>query len=119
MDVVDLKKLLELFETVLDEFWKACSGSEIKVSDLDFGEAEPPRSWRRFYFVAFRSSYPLAGCSPAEPASVSLDGESLRAGPINAIEDHRSSLTLQSKTVENHPHVLEKKHTHRGLVAVG
>jgi hypothetical protein len=38
VDVVDPKKLLELFETVLDEFWKACSGSEIKVSQFAFGE---------------------------------------------------------------------------------
>ena len=29
------------------------------------------------YFVTLRSSYPLAGCSPAEPASVLLDGRSL------------------------------------------
>ena len=32
------RKLFELFETVLDEFWKACSGSEIKVSTVAFGE---------------------------------------------------------------------------------
>jgi hypothetical protein len=31
-------KCFELFETVLDEFWKACSGSEIKVSTVAFGE---------------------------------------------------------------------------------
>src|SRR5207249_2694307 len=31
-----------------------------------------PKKGRRFYFVA-SSSYPLAGCSSAEPASVSLD----------------------------------------------
>jgi RHS repeat-associated protein len=102
-----------------DEFWKACSGSEIRVSDLDFGEAEPPRSWRRFYFVAFRSSYPSAGCSPAEPASVWLDGGSLPTGPVNAIEDHWSSLTLQPKTVENHPHVLEKKPEENALFVFG
>ena len=33
--------------------------------------------WRRFLFRRRRSSYPLAGCSPAEPASVSLDDENL------------------------------------------
>src|ERR1043166_4812682 len=32
------RKLFELFETVLDEFWKACSGSKIKVSNIAFGE---------------------------------------------------------------------------------
>jgi len=32
------RKLFELFETVLDEFWKACSGSEIMVSNVAFGE---------------------------------------------------------------------------------
>jgi hypothetical protein len=38
VDVVHRKKLFELFEKGLDEFWKACSGSEIKVSEFAFGE---------------------------------------------------------------------------------
>src|SRR2546421_9923712 len=33
------RKSFELFETGLDEFSKACSGSEIKVSRFAFGEA--------------------------------------------------------------------------------
>ena len=37
--VVHPKKVVELFETGLDEFWKACSGSEIKVSEFTFEEA--------------------------------------------------------------------------------
>src|SRR2546421_1455850 len=41
--------------------------------------------WRRFYFVAFRSHYPLAGCSPAEPASVWLDGKNLTASWAGSI----------------------------------
>jgi len=38
VEVVHSKKLFELFETGLDEFWKACSGSEIMVSEVAFGE---------------------------------------------------------------------------------
>ncbi len=62
-----------------EEFYKACSGSEIKVCRFAFGEVWPPQRRRRLYFVAFRSSYPLAGCSPAEPASVSLDKRNLNS----------------------------------------
>ena len=52
-------------------------GSEIKVGLVLFGEAfDLPKSGRRFYFVA-SSSYPSAGCSSAEPASVSLDESNL------------------------------------------
>jgi hypothetical protein len=38
VDVVHPKKLFELFKKGLDEFWKACSGSEIKVCEFAFGE---------------------------------------------------------------------------------
>jgi len=33
------------------------------------------------HFVALQSSYPLAGCSSAEPASVSLDGRKIKGQP--------------------------------------
>ena len=54
-------------------FFEACSGSEIKVSILPLGRFWSPQRWRRFLFRRRRSSYPSAGCSSAEPASVSLD----------------------------------------------
>ena len=61
-----------------DEFWKACSGSEIKsLAASIWGGFGLPKCGDVFYFVAFRSSYPLAGCSPAEPTSVSLDDKTL------------------------------------------
>src|SRR5260370_39083192 len=41
--------------------------------------------WRRFLFRRRRSSYPLAGCSPAEPASVSLDDEKLADSSAGSI----------------------------------
>src|SRR5438128_393649 len=49
---------------------------------LPFGEAlDLPKKWRRIYFVA-SSSYPSAGCSLAEPASVSLDAITLPTTPV-------------------------------------
>jgi hypothetical protein len=46
---------------------------------LPSGEVLASPDAETFYFVAFRSSYPLAGCSPAEPASVLLDGQEFKA----------------------------------------
>lgn len=60
-------------------FGKACSGSEIKGLRLFIrGGFSLPECGDAFYFVVFRSSYPLAGCSPAEPAAVSLDSSNVR-----------------------------------------
>jgi hypothetical protein len=64
------------------EFCQACSGSEIKGLPIClWGGFGLPKGGDVFYFVAFRSSYPLAGCSPAEPAFVSLDDQSLTVCP--------------------------------------
>ena len=63
-----------------DEFWKACSGSEIKGLLLNIGGGLASPNAETFYFVTFRSSYPLVGCSPAEPTSVWLDDQKLTAG---------------------------------------
>src|SRR5262249_19000035 len=54
-------------------------GSEIKVCRFAFGEVLASPNAQTFLFRRLRSSYPLAGCSPAEPASVSLDDKSLSA----------------------------------------
>src|SRR6266581_4671008 len=43
------------------------------------GRCWPPQKWRRILFRRLRSSYPSAGCSSAEPASVSLDEDNLAA----------------------------------------
>jgi hypothetical protein len=76
-------------------FGEACSGSEIKVSRFPFGEVWASPNAETFHFVAFRSSYPLAGCSPAEPASVSLDKGSLN-GSLQRVNSWPSAWPLRS-----------------------
>lgn len=63
-------------------FNKACSGSEIKGLRLSIrGGFSLPGGGDAVYFVAGRSSYPLAGCSPAEPTFVSLDSHNVKTDP--------------------------------------
>ena len=52
-------------------------GSEIKVSCFAFGEVLSSPNAETLLFRRLRSGYPLAGCSPAEPASVSPDETNL------------------------------------------
>jgi hypothetical protein len=53
-------------------FFKAWEGSENRIRGESRGSAWPPRLWQTT-FSSPSSSYPSAGCSSAEPASVSLE----------------------------------------------
>jgi hypothetical protein len=76
------------------EFCEACSGSEIKGLPLFiWGGLDLPKCGDVFYSVAFRSSYPLAGCSPAEPTFVSLDDQSLTVSRMGSMVDRPTLIT--------------------------
>ena len=80
-------------------FGKACSGSEIKGLQISIGGGFGlPQCGDVSYFVAFRSSYPLAGCSPAEPASVSLDSSILKQDDTRSTFPNAVSFCSQRET---------------------
>src|SRR2546423_10770993 len=67
------RKTFELFETGLDEFSKACSGSEIKVSWFGFGEALASPKMETFLFRRLSIQLSLGG-SPSCSAPLCLTG---------------------------------------------
>ena len=80
-----------------DEFYQAYSSSEIEACLVSLGEVLASPNAQTLLFRRLRSSYPLAGCSPAGPAAVSLDDKSLSApctGSIVARRVGNSSKTL-------------------------
>jgi hypothetical protein len=80
-------------------FGKACSGSEIKgLPIFIWGGFGLPKCGDVASFVAFRSSYPLAGCSPAEPASVSLDSSILKPDDTRSMFPNAVSFCSQRET---------------------
>jgi len=56
--------------------------------------------WGDVLFRRLRSSYPLAGCSPAEPASVSLDNKTLAHLGLRSMA---SLIRKTTNSLENHP----------------
>src|ERR1043166_1673654 len=72
--------------------------------------------WRRSLFRRRRSSYPLAGCSPAEPASVSLDDTILLGswprsivGPFKVCRASITQGAVQALAIVKHFDVIEKR----------